>query len=59
VEQLPDVAAMVGDPGQPLDHGADAGQGPVVGVEAVRAGASPQRLVDGGELGPTGVRQAR
>ena len=58
-QQLPDVAAMVGDPGQPLDHGGDAVKGPVVGVEAVRAGALPQRLVDGGELGPTGVRQAR
>jgi hypothetical protein len=58
-QQLPDVAAMVGDPGRPLDHGGDAVKGPVVGVEAVRAGPLPQRLVDGGELGPTGVRQAR
>src|SRR5919204_1327483 len=38
-QQLPDVAAMVGDPGQPLDHGGDAVKGPVVGVEAVRPGA--------------------
>src|SRR5512133_3749524 len=36
---------MVGDAGQPLDHGGDAGQGPVVGVEAVGAGALAQRLV--------------
>jgi hypothetical protein len=36
-QQLPDVAGMVADPGQPLDHAGDAGQGPVVGVEAVRA----------------------
>jgi hypothetical protein len=50
-QQLPDVAAMVGDPGQPLDHGGDAVKDPVVGVEAVRAGALPQRLVDGGQLG--------
>src|SRR6266511_839228 len=55
-QQLPDVPRMVGDPGQPFDHGGDAGQGPVVGVEAVRAGALAQRLVDGGTLG---LRQAR
>jgi hypothetical protein len=55
-QQLPDVAAMVADPGQPLDHGGDAGQGPVVGVEAVRAGTLAQDLVDGGQLG---IRQAR
>src|SRR5512132_2555196 len=55
-QQLPGVAGMVGDPGQPFDHGGDAGQGPVVGVEAVRAGALAQRLVDGGTLG---LRQAR
>ena len=45
-QQLPDVAAMVGDPGQPLDHGGDAVKGPVVGWEAVRAGTLPQRLVN-------------
>src|SRR6266536_3362733 len=50
-QQLPGVAAMVGDPGQPLDHAGDAGKGPVVGVEAVRAGTLAQRLVDGGKLG--------
>jgi hypothetical protein len=50
-QQLPDVAAMVGDPGQPLDHGGDAVKGPVVGVEAVRAGTLPQRLVNGVKLG--------
>ena len=55
-QQLPDVAGMVADPGQLLDHGGDAGQGPVVGVEAVRAGTLAQRLVEGGELL---VRQAR
>src|SRR5215211_3056504 len=54
-QQLPDMAGMVGDPGQPFDHGGDAGKGPVVGVEAMRAGALAQRLVDGGTLG---VRQA-
>src|SRR6266536_605531 len=45
-QQLPHVAGMVGDPGQPLDHAGDAGKGPVVGVEAVRAGTLPERLVD-------------
>src|SRR5262245_6975537 len=45
-QQLPDVPGMVGDPGQPLDHRGDAGKGPVVGVEAVRAGALAKRLVD-------------
>src|SRR6266487_514215 len=45
-QQLPDVAGMVGDPGQPLDHRGDALKGPVVGVEAVGAGALPERLVD-------------
>src|SRR6266545_2192067 len=49
-QQLPDVAGMVGDPGHLLDHARDPGEGPVVGVEAVRAGALPQRLVDGVEL---------
>jgi hypothetical protein len=34
-----------------LDHGGDAVKGPVVGVEAVRAGALPQRLVNGVKLG--------
>jgi hypothetical protein len=36
---------MVAGPGEPLDHGGDVGQGPVVGVEAVGAGALAQRLV--------------
>jgi len=49
-QQLPDVAAMVGDPGEPLDHGGHAVKGPVVGVEAVRAGTLPQRLVDAVQL---------
>jgi len=47
---------MVAGPGQPLDHGGDALKGPVVGVEAVGAGALAQHLVDGDTLG---VRQAR
>src|SRR5215218_10419473 len=55
-QQLPDVAGMVTDAGQPLDHGGDPGQGPVVGVEAVGAGTLAQRPVDGGKLG---VGQAR
>src|SRR6266704_480011 len=55
-QQLPDVAAMVADPGELLDHAGDAGKGPVVAVEAVRAGTLPQRLVNGGKLG---IRQAR
>src|SRR5512132_824258 len=54
-QQLPDVPGMVGDPGQPLDHRGDAGKGPVVGVEAVRAGTLAEGLVDGGKLG---IRQA-
>src|SRR5512132_1634149 len=45
-QQLPDVAGMVDDPRQLLDHRRDSGKGPVVGVEAVRAGTLPQRLVD-------------
>src|SRR6266508_6799799 len=55
-QQLPGMPGMVADPGEPLDHGGDALKGPVVGVEAVRAGALAQPLVDGGTLG---VRQAR
>ena len=43
-QQLPDVPGMVGDPGHLLDHRSDAGQGPVVGVEAMRAGALSERL---------------
>jgi hypothetical protein len=49
-QQLPDVAAMVGNPGELLDQGGDAGKGPVVGVEAVRAGTLAQGLVDGVQL---------
>jgi hypothetical protein len=49
-QQLPDVAGMVADPGELLDHAGDAGKGPVVGVEAVRAGTLPERLVDGVQL---------
>src|SRR6266508_4754958 len=49
-QQLPHVAGMVADPGQLLDHGPDAGKGPVVAVEAVRAGALAQGLVDSVEL---------
>ena len=55
-QQLPHVAGMVGDPGQLLDHGGDAGKCPLVGVEPVRAGTLPERLVDGDELG---IGQAR
>ena len=36
---------MVGDTGPLLDHGGDALKGPVVGVEAVGAGALAERLV--------------
>src|SRR6266487_3900337 len=50
-QPLPHVPGMVGNPRELLDHGGDAVKGPVVGVEAVRAGTLPQRLVDGGELG--------
>src|SRR5215216_4734140 len=44
-QQLPGVAGMVAVTGPLLDHGGDAGQGPVVGVEAVGAGALAERLV--------------
>src|SRR5512132_3747684 len=37
-QQVPGVAGMVAGPGEPLDHGGDAREGPVVGVEAVGAG---------------------
>jgi hypothetical protein len=40
----------VPDPGQALDHGGDAGQGRLVGGEAVRAGTLAQRLIDTVEL---------
>src|SRR5829696_10020821 len=49
-QQLPGVPGMVAGPGEPLDHGGDAGQGPVVGVEAVRAGALAQRGIQVVEL---------
>ena len=56
---------MVGDAGQPLDHGGDALKGPVVGVQAVGAGALAQRLVQVVALlverrgaGPVGPRLA-
>ncbi len=57
---------VVGDPGQPLDHGRDAGQGPQVGLVPERLGARAQRLVDRVQLrrrqagvatGPTGAAQ--
>src|SRR6266567_7575970 len=38
-QQLPHVAGMVGDLGHLLDHAPDPDEGPVVGVEPVRAGA--------------------
>src|SRR5215211_1463290 len=44
-QQLPGVTGMVGDTGPMLDHGGDALKGPVVGVEAVGAGALAERLV--------------
>jgi hypothetical protein len=55
-QQLPHVAGMVADPGELLDHAGHARQGPVIGVEAVRAGALAERLVNGAKLL---VRQAR
>src|SRR5512132_4007753 len=36
-QQLSDLAGMVAGPGQPFDHGGDAGQRAVVGIEPVRA----------------------
>ena len=50
------MPGMIGDPGLLLDHACDPGQGPVVGIEPVRAGALPERLPDGIKLG---LRQAR
>src|SRR5215216_4063203 len=44
-QQLPGVAGMVAVTGPLLDQGGDAGQGPVVGVEPVGAGALAERLV--------------
>jgi hypothetical protein len=44
------MAGMVAGPGGLLDHGGDARQGPVVGVEAVGAGALAQRGVQVVEL---------
>src|SRR5215216_1552174 len=49
-QQLPGVAGMVAGPGESLDHGGDAGQGPVVGVEAAGAGALGQRGIQVVEL---------
>src|SRR5215218_9587836 len=49
-QQLPGVTGMVGDTGPLLDHGGDALKGPVVGVEAVGAGALAERLVQVVEL---------
>src|SRR5262245_35962320 len=49
-QQLPHVAGVVADPGEPLDHRGDALKGPVVVVEAVRAGTPAQRLVDAVQL---------
>jgi hypothetical protein len=54
-QQLPDVAGMVADPGQPLDHGSGAGKRPVVGVEAVRPGTLAQLLVGQARGGPGGA----
>src|SRR5215208_5636272 len=42
-QQLPGVAGMVAVTGPLLDHGGDAGQGTVDGVEAVGAGALAER----------------
>jgi hypothetical protein len=50
-QQLPHVPGMIADRGELLDHRGDTGKGPVIVVEAVRAGTLAQRLVDGGELG--------
>src|SRR5215216_3399064 len=44
-QQLPGMAGMVAVTGPLLDHGGDALKGPVVGVEAVGAGALAERLV--------------
>src|SRR5829696_6775476 len=55
-QQLPGVAGMVAGPGGLLDHGGDAGKGPVVGVEAVGPGTLAQRLLQVMKLG---VGQAR
>src|SRR4029453_4025018 len=49
-QQLPGVAGMVAVTGPLLDHGGDAGQGPVVGIEPVGAGALTERLVQVVEL---------
>src|SRR5262245_55731835 len=49
-QQLPHVPGMVGDPGYPFDHAGDPVESPVVGVEAVGAGALAQRLVDRPQL---------
>jgi hypothetical protein len=49
-QQLPDVAAMVGDAGEPFDYGGHTLKRPVVVVEAVRAGTLPQRLVNAVQL---------
>jgi hypothetical protein len=44
------VAGMVADPSLALDHGGDAGQRPMVGVEPVDAGTLAQRLLQVVEL---------
>src|SRR6266700_3835998 len=49
-QQLPHVAGMVGDPGELLDHAGDAGKGPVVAVEAVRAGTLGLGMAGGKQL---------
>src|SRR5215216_6765866 len=49
-QQLPGVAGMVAGPGESLDHGGDAGKGPVVGVEAAGAGTLAQRGIQVVEL---------
>src|SRR4029453_5564728 len=49
-QQLPGVAGMVAVTGELFDHRGNAGQGPVVGVEAAGAGALAQRGIQVVEL---------